>query len=172
MLDSEGSVHIRFTKWDGTAHWTFDMERIGDDEHGIWLWAASGTELRRGAGRRITARDGFVKLVAPGAWWTAIWNDPEDASIDVYVDIITPAVWDGDTVRMVDLDLDVIRDPQGIVTVADEDEFDEHRVLYGYPDHLVAKARAVTARVAIAVERRDEPFGSVGERWLEVGRGR
>ena len=172
MLDSDGTVHVRFTKWDGQAHWAFDMGRLGEDEHGTWLWAPPGTELRRGAGRCIVTGGGFVKLVTSGGWWTAIWNDPEDASIDVYVDIITPAVWDGDTVRMVDLDLDVIRDPQGIVTVADEDEFDAHRVLYGYPDHVVAKARAVTARVAIAVERRDEPFGAVGERWLEVGRGR
>jgi len=172
MNTPDGTVHIRFTKWDGTAHWAFDMEHVGDDEYGTWLAASPGTELRRGEGRRIITGGGFVKLITPGGWWTAIWNEPGHRSIDVYVDIITPAVRDGDTVRMVDLDLDVIRHRDGTVTVADEDEFDEHRILFGYPEHVVAKARAVTARVAIAVERRDEPFGAVGERWLEVGRGR
>jgi protein associated with RNAse G/E len=172
MPGDSDPVHVRFTKWDGQAHWAFDMERLGEDEHGTWLWAPAGTELRRGAGRRIVTGHLFVKVITPGGWWTAIWNDHGHPSIGVYVDVISPAVWDGDTVRMVDLDLDVIRRPDGSVEVADEDEFDEHRIRYGYPPHVVDRARAVTARVAIAVERRDEPFGTAGDRWLEAARGR
>jgi protein associated with RNAse G/E len=59
-----------------------------------------------------------------------------------------------------------------LVEIDDEDEFEEHRALFGYPDHVVDKARTEAARMAIAVEMRTEPFGSVGEQWLEVGRGR
>ena len=167
------TVRIRFSKWDGSAHWAFDMERIGEDEHGIWLWAPAGTALHRGSDKTIQAERGFVKVIAPNRWWTAVWNVGPlkgDRSIEIYVDVITPAVWDGNTVRMVDLDLDVIRRSGGMVEVDDEDEFEEHRVLYGYPDHVIDKARTEAARLAIAVELRTEPFGSVGERWLEVGR--
>ena len=167
------TVRIRFSKWDGSAHWAFDMERIGEDEHGIWLWAPAGTALHRGSDKTIQAERGFVKVIAPNRWWTAVWNVGPlkgDRSIEIYVDVITPAVWDGNTVRMVDLDLDVIRRSGGMVEVDDEDEFEEHRILYGYPDHVIDKARTEAARLAIAVELRTEPFGSVGERWLEAGR--
>ena len=149
------------------------MARIGEDRHGAWLWAAAGTVLRRGSDKTIRVEEGFVKVITPGRWWTAVWNVGPgfgDRSIQIYVDVITPAVWEGDTVRMVDLDLDVIRRRDGTVEVDDEDEFDEHRVLFGYPEHVVDKARTETARLALAMERREEPFGSVGERWLEVGR--
>jgi protein associated with RNAse G/E len=173
MATGAETIRVRFSKWNGSPHWEFDMERIGEDEHGVWLWTPAGTELRRGAEKTIHVERGFVKVITPNRWWTAVWNvGPGNGgrSIEIYVDVITPAVWEGDIVRMVDLDLDVIRRRDGTVEIDDEDEFEEHRVTFGYPDHIVDKARTETARLAIAVERRDEPFGSVGERWLEVGR--
>lgn len=168
-------VRVRFSKYDGSPHWAFDMERMGEDEHGVWLWAPAGTVLRRGTDREIRTKAGFIKVITPGLWWSAVWNDGagwSDGTIDVYVDIATPGLWDGNTVRMVDLDLDVIRRRDGSVEIDDEDEFDEHRTLFGYPDHVVDKARTVAARLAVAAERREDPFGTVGERWLEVARGR
>ncbi|MEA3510406.1 MAG: DUF402 domain-containing protein, partial [Actinomycetota bacterium] len=118
MTAEAEAVRVRFTKWDGTPHWAFDMVRLGEDEHGIWLWAPAGTELRRGFDKTIYAERGFVKVITPNRWWTAVWNVGPmkgDRSIEIYVDVITPAVWDGDTVRMVDLDLDVIRRRGGLV---------------------------------------------------------
>ena len=105
-------VKVRFSKWDGRAHWAFEMERLGIDDHGLWLWAPAGTDLHRGSEATIEAKHGFVKVIADGQWWTGIWNDgprTEARSIWTYVDVITPAEWDGETVRMVDLDLDVVR---------------------------------------------------------------
>jgi len=169
------TVNVRFSKWDGRAHWAFDMQRLGVDEHGVWLWAPAGTELRRGSEVPIQAKHGFVKVIADGQWWTGIWNDgrPSDGrSIRTYVDVITPAVWDGDTVRMVDLDLDVVRRSDGTVEVDDEDEFEEHKAVFGYPEHVVDRARTEAAQLVLAVERGTEPFGVVGDRWLEVSRGR
>ena len=172
MIDT---VHVRFSKWDGRDHWAFDMERLGVDDHGMWLWAPAGTELRRGSETPIEANHGFVKVITDGQWWTGIWNDgtPTDGrSIRTYVDVITPAVWDGDTVRMVDLDLDVVRRRDGTVEVDDEDEFEEHKVAFGYPEHVVDRARTEAAQLVLAVEQDKEPFGVVGDRWLEMSRGR
>lgn len=169
------TVKVRFSKWDGRAHWAFDMERLGMDEHGLWLWAPAGTELRRGSEAPIEAKHGFVKVVAAGPWWTGIWNDgprTDGRSIWTYVDVITPAAWDGDTVRMIDLDLDVVRRSDGSVEIDDEDEFEEHRIAFDYPQHVVDRARTEAAQLVLAVERGTEPFGTVGDRWLEVSRGR
>ena len=151
------------------------MWRLGEDEHGVWLWAPAGTELRRGSEAPIEAKHGFVKVVAAGQWWTGIWNDglqTDGRSIRTYVDVITPAVWDGDTVRMIDLDLDVVLRSDGSIEVDDEDEFEEHKVAFGYPQHVVDRARAEAAQLVLALEQGREPFSAVGEGWLEVSRGR
>lgn len=165
-------VKIRFTKWGDLPHWSFDMFRLGVDEHGVWLWMPAGTTMQRGADSPILSKNLAVKLITPDSWWTAIWNDGETSKYELYVDIATPAEWDADTVRMVDLDLDIARRRGGAVEIHDEDEFEEHQVLYGYPDHIIDKARTETARLAVAVEARSEPFGAAGERWLEEAHGR
>ncbi len=163
-------VHIDFRKWDGARHWQFTMNRLGEDRHGLWLWSPAGTEMQRGHEPVRHSKGMDVKLIPDAKWWTAIWawGRPHD----VYVDIITPPQWAGSTVTMVDIDLDVVRWADGRVEVLDEDEFTAHRTKYGYPERLVDTARATTARLAVAVEARHEPFGSDGEVWMAKARER
>lgn len=168
MILGDGEVHVDFRKWPDTIHWQFRMRRLGEDEHGIWLWAPGGTVARRA--QEPPKRFGYltVKVVPRDRWWTAIFND--GASHRVYVDIITPAEWSGDTVTMIDLDLDVVCTQRGDVFVEDEDEFLEHQVTLGYPDDVVARARTTAAQVAQALEGGHEPFAGLADAWLEAAR--
>jgi protein associated with RNAse G/E len=163
-------VTVEFRKWAGDLHWHYPTYELGHDEHGVWLGARAGTPIRRGSEPVKHARGDFVTLIPERTWWSAVWNDPVDDGIRVYVDVATPGEWDGDTVRMIDLDLDVIRRADGTVQIADEDEFEEHRVAYGYPERVVDTARATTAETYLALERRQEPFGGAGDAWLSQAR--
>jgi hypothetical protein len=140
------------------------MHRLGEDEHGIWLWSPPGSATQRGHEPINHTKSVDLKLIPEGKWWTAIWawKRPHD----LYVDIITPAQWNGPTVTMVDIDLDVVRWADGRVEILDEEEFADHVVKFDYPDRLVDTARAMTAQIAIAVELRHEPFGAVAEEWM------
>lgn len=102
-------------------------------------------------------------------WYSAeFYPDGETA---VYVDINTPARWEGPVVTMVDLDLDLVRKrSDGSVVLLDEDEFEAHRVEYSYPEHLVAGAREAAGAIVVPLENGQEPFGSVGDSWLERAR--
>lgn len=160
------TVHVDFRKWPDSIHWQFEMFHLGEDEWGTWLWAPPGSTARRGAEPPKQFRHRNVKLVVPGAWWTAIWNDGR--SYDLYVDIITPPVWDGDTVTMIDLDLDVQRSLDGAVTILDEDEFAHHQELYGYPQEIVDGARVATDDVAARLRRREEPFVDTAATWMAL----
>lgn len=160
-------VHVRYTKWDGALHWHFDMTRMGEDEHGIWLGAPSGTPLRRGDS--LTRISPAFAALMPTGLWTAAFNEVTPDSpfgYDIYIDVCTPPVWDGDTVTAIDLDLDVVRTFDGEVRLEDEDEFVEHAATMEYPDHIVAAARAAAATMFTAVEAGDEPFDKVGQAWL------
>ena len=157
-------VNVDFRKWGGQRHWQFVMQRLGEDEHGLWLWSPAGAPMQRGAEPVKHAKSINVKLIPDNKWWTAIWawQRPHD----VYVDIITPPSWNGTTVTMVDIDLDILRWSDGRVEVLDEDEFAQHQSEFDYPERLVDTARATAARLAVAVEARHEPFGTVGEVWM------
>lgn len=152
-------VRVRYRKYDGSAHRDYPARRLADDHHGTWLGVDTGTASIY-HGRPSVEQIPFVLLVPRGQWWTAMFNPPPRTS-EVYCDITTPARWDGETVDLVDLDLDVVRRRQtGAVELRDEDEFADHRVRFGYPEEVVRNARAAARWLRDALHRGREPFGS------------
>jgi hypothetical protein len=146
------------------------MTRLGEDEHGIWLGAPAGTELRRGDTDLTKISPAFAALM-PSGLWTAVFNEVTPDSpfgYDLYIDVCTPPVWDGDTVTAIDLDLDVVRTFAGEVRLEDEDEFVEHAAAMEYPQHIIDAARAAAAAMVTAVEAAEEPFNEVGRAWLAL----
>jgi hypothetical protein len=158
-------VAVRFTKWGGGAHWEFPVTLLGDDGLGTWCGAPAGTWLER-PGASFASGFAWVTLFPHHLPWAASYYDSPEQPISVYVDVTTPAVWDGPHVTMVDLDLDVIRTRDGDLLLDDEDEFDEHRVTLGYPAEVVALARRTADQLMTAAATGHEPFGPAGSRWL------
>jgi len=163
-------IHVAYRKWDGSAHWHFDLTRLGEDDHGLWLGGANGTPVQRAAEPPLRSQ-AFTLLIPRDGWWTAVWNahttGGEGFQFEVYVDVCTPADCSDSGFTAVDLDLDVARRPDGTTVLLDEDEFEDHRRRYGYPDHVVDRARTTAAALVLAVENRDEPFDRVGPAWLD-----
>ena len=163
------TIHVVMTKWGDLPHWEFDATYLGSDTHGDWLGIPAGTTMTR-PGVDYVAPVAQVGLV-PGAGspvergWLATFHD-EGGPVRVYVDMTTPPEWDRATVRAVDLDLDVIQDPDGRVWVDDEDEFAEHRVELGYPDEVVGLATASRDRIRELVARGAAPFDGGARRWF------
>ena len=155
------SVHVDFRKYPDAKHWQYPMRRLASDEFGLWLWAPAGTPTKRGDEPVQHAESTFIKLLADDAWHSAIWN--QAGSFEIYVDINTPPRWEGNRVRMVDLDLDVVRFREsGQIAILDEDEFEEHKRAHGYPPQLVDGARTAAAQVFVALSSATEPFGETG----------
>lgn len=158
------------TKWGGSRHWEIPASYLGSDEYGDWLGIPAGTLMTR-PGAEAVAATAQVGLV-PGAGadveraWLATFHDV-GGPVRIYVDMTTPPVWDGTTVRAVDLDLDVIEDPDGRVWVDDEDEFVLHQVELGYPEELVALAQASCLRIRDLMTTRTAPFHGVARPWFD-----
>jgi hypothetical protein len=160
------AVDVRYTKWGGKRHWWWSAEELGSDRFGWWLGNRAGTALRRGFEEPVIARHDFVVLVPKEGRWIAAWYGPGESETALYIDVTDKPVRHPDRVEAVDLDLDVIRLRDGTVRLLDEDEFEEHQVLYGYPAEEIAQARATADELLAMVTARQEPFGEVGEAWL------
>jgi protein associated with RNAse G/E len=159
-------VRVRYRKFDGTQHRDYPARRLSTDEIGTWLGVVAGTASVY-HGRPSVERIPFVLLVPHDAWWTAMFNPPPRTS-EVYCDIATPARWaDEDTVHLVDLDLDVVRRRgSGLVQLLDEDEFEQHRALFGYPEDVVIQAHSAAKWLFAALGDGTEPFASGYRQWL------
>ncbi|WP_433377436.1 DUF402 domain-containing protein [Actinoplanes sp. CA-142083] len=157
---------MRYTKWGGKGHWRFPAEALGNDEFGWWYGSRAGTPLRRGAEEPVIVWHDFVVLVPAAGRWIASWNSVENTEVEVYVDVTDRPVRTSERIEAVDLDLDVVRFRDGSVRLLDEDEFEEHQVLYGYPAEEIAQALATADELMAMVAERREPFGRVGDAWL------
>ncbi len=171
-------IRVEMTKWGDRPHWSFDGIHLGADAHGEWLGFPAGTHNQR-PGHEFHSQVDAVTLVPPGGWYAATFHAP-GTWCEVYVDVTTPAAWDGHVLRAVDLDLDVIRmspdhlaDPlewmagPGETFVDDEDEFAEHQVALDYPERVIAAARASCDELEVAVRERVAPYDGSHQRWLE-----
>lgn len=175
-------IRVEVTKWGDRPHWEFDGVWLGSDEYGEWLGFPAGTHNAR-PGFAFDSEVDAVTLVPRDGHWMATFHDP-GIWCDLYIDISTPATWDGDVLRAVDLDLDVIRmapespvdsrsAPQnqraalGEVFIDDEDEFLEHQTEFGYPTEVIDAARASADTVLEAVRERRAPYDGSHLRWLK-----
>jgi len=170
------------SKWGDRPHWHFEGIHLGSDEHGEWIGFPKGTHNRR-PGFEFDSEVDAVSLVPAEGWFIATFQAP-GIWCDLYVDMATPATWDGDVLRAVDLDLDVVRlsDPlpaavldsaaeegrtAGELFVDDEDEFAEHQVAYGYPADVIEAAQASRDQVFAAASARQAPYDGTHRRWLD-----
>lgn len=161
-------VRVEMTKWGDAPHWRFTGTYLGADEHGDWVGFPARTHNAR-PGFEFDSEVDSVTLVPRDGWFLATFHQP-GIWCDLYVDISSPPVWDGDVLRAVDLDLDVIRltDPSGEVFVDDEDEFVTHQVALGYPAEVVSNARQSCDHVLAAVLAGEAPYDGSHRRWLEL----
>jgi protein associated with RNAse G/E len=158
-------VRVVYTKYDGTAHRDYPARRLTEDDLGIWVGVTRGTSSVY-HGRPSVEQIPFVLLIPHDAWWTGMFNPPPRTS-EVYCDITTPARWEGDTVHIIDLDLDVVRRREsGLVELRDEDEFEVHRHQFGYPEDVVEQAQAAARKLLVALGDGAEPFATQYRKWL------
>lgn len=158
-------VVVQYWKHPRTPHWCQPMQRLGQDEHGTWLGMPEGAPFQKADEEPVPSPTPMVQLIAPGAWWTLLYNGPGHR-YPVYVDVVAPARWvDGSRVEMVDLDLDVVRDAAGQVAVVDQEEFAEHQVSLGYPAEWIAGAAAAAEEVREMLEAEVEPFATRMVAW-------
>jgi uncharacterized protein len=167
-----GGVELAAEKWGGVAHYRGAVHHLGDDELGTWVWGPAGRTIMRGDEVGFVTEHPTLMLVPPDAWWMLAWwlGHP---TVELYVNINTPAVRDGDVISYVDLDLDVVRRCDGSIEIVDRDELELHSAQLGYPPDLVARAEAAADEVVERMRRGEPPFEGVdARRWVDIAKER
>lgn len=148
-------VRVHKQKYPGRAHLVSDLVVLDEDERGVWLRPTGGDRVG-------------VQLLPRDQWWVAWWwrgwqDDPERRW--VAVDVCTPPVRDSAGWHYDDLEIDVVGNPAGFVTVVDEDEFELARE--GYPEQVAAAAMRTRDELRRMLDDRVEPFGVTGWQRLD-----
>ena len=124
--------------------------------------------VARGAvGRRFVTAGGTTHLPTitleyfpAGRWYNVLsYFDPTTGALERhFCNIITPAAWDGTTLSYIDLDLDLVVSPAGVVTVEDMGDFRGNARRWGYPAAVRHGALAALREVRDRAARGVPPF--------------
>ena len=70
-------------------------------------------------------------------------------------------LFDGATLSYVDLDLDIVVDPDASYRILDIEDFETNAKRYGYTDEVQANARRAVADLVTMIETRAFPFADL-----------
>jgi uncharacterized protein len=97
-------------------------------------------------------------------FWTDRWysvyrfQTPDGRLLRFYCNINTPARLASGVLSFVDLDVDVLVEPDFSYRVLDEDEFERHAELYGYPESYRERVAQALAELVRLIGSRQFPF--------------
>ncbi|MGH8906304.1 MAG: DUF402 domain-containing protein [Egibacteraceae bacterium] len=152
-------MRVHSTKYDGGLHYRYEAEVVARGDGLLVLYRPLGSPLDSYRGSFNARREQLSLHWTDRAYsMDIVWRADFQPHCH-YVNVATPSTWHDGVVRFVDLDLDVIW-PAGSdqVLLDDEDEFEEHRLAFGYPDALVERARRTAAEVQALFATRTPPF--------------
>jgi len=165
---------VQWRKWDGSPHWRHECVYLGADDWGDWVGQPQGWLASRPAAS-FRAAGPNVLLIPPaepgsdGALYAPSVN--RDHPVRVYIDLGWDISWSEDPLLVtgIDMDLDVVRAVDGRGTwVDDRDEWEDHRVQYGYPPEVVAQLEALALDLESRVLDQLPPFDdAVPDQWLD-----
>lgn len=163
-------IVFRWRKWDGSPHWQHECVYLGEDAHGDWLGQAAGSHAFR-PGRDVLLRSPSVMMLPHGREDYVLTVNAAPELTRVYIDVAWAVRWGEDGLpTAIDMDLDVVRrlDERGVY-IDDEDEWEEHRVRFGYPSRVIEALERTAHDLEGRVRAFDPPFDdATADRWLAV----
>lgn len=160
-------LEFRWRKWDGGVHWVHDCVYLGSDQWGDWFGQRAGWRSHR-PGREVLATGPNVTLLPPSGDYALTVNQVPPARYRIYIDLAWDVKWQDGEPTGVDMDLDVVRavDERGL-WIDDRDEWDEHRIAYGYPLEIVDRLESLAIELERRVGAGDPPFDdATADAWL------
>jgi protein associated with RNAse G/E len=151
-------ILLRATKYDGTAHWIQPFRVVSDDGTLLVTEYRARTPIFTSRGE-FRSPYNSLSYFWRDRWYNVfrLWK-PGCSLALWYCNVTTPPTFDGRQLSYVDLDLDVQVRPDGCVQVVDEDEFDAHQRIYGYPKDVIRSAEDAAAQVADLARCQGFPF--------------
>ena len=171
-------IVFQWRKWDGSPHWRHECVYLGADGWGEWVGQPAGWGSER-PGRTFTAPGPNVTLVPPSGDYALTVNRDHPKGMRIYIDL----AWDvraTDAAEAapqsadplftgIDMDLDVVRvEGERGTWIDDEDEWEEHRLQYGYPVEVQRHLEALAADLEQRVRAQLPPFDdATADVWLD-----
>jgi len=154
-------VEVQAFKYDGKLHRTWSAELISREDSLVVLDAKFSEEIVHELLGTIASGTHSLEYYWLDRWYNIFrFAQPDGSLRNYYCNVNVPAKFDGETLSYVDLDLDILVNPDFSYLVLDREDFETNARVYGYTDEVKANAQQALAELVSMIETRAFPFDS------------
>src|SRR2546423_4918181 len=150
---------VRACKFDGSLHRSWRAELVRQDGSLLVLDAMFEAEVRHQLMGTIARGTFSLEYYWLDRWYNIFrFINPDGELRNYSCNVNMPPTLDGEGLSYIDLDIDVLVEPDFSYKVLDQDEFEENAERYNYPEHVRRNARQAVTELIELIEDRKFPF--------------
>lgn len=154
-------IEVRAYKYDGGLHRTWPAELLRQKDSLIVLDAKFSDEVIHDLLGTIASGTQSLEFYWLDRWYNVFrFAQPDGQLRNYYCNVNVPATFADDVLSYVDLDLDILVEPDFSYRILDMEDFESNATLYGYPAEVRASARQALDDLVRMIETRAFPFDS------------
>lgn len=159
LTDSKKTIVVRAFKYDGRVHRTWRAEIVRQEGALIVLDGRFDTEIQHEL--LGTIRAGTISLEY---YWLDRWYNifrfaqPSGELRGYYCNVNVPPRLEGETLSYIDLDIDILIEPDFCYSIVDLDEFEQNAEAFSYPAQIRENANQALEALVKMIELREFPF--------------
>jgi uncharacterized protein len=158
LIEAEEIV-VHSCKHDGRVHRSWPARVARREGSLIVLDAFFAEEVRHALIGTIKAGTLSTEFFWTDRWYSVFrFQKSSGELLKFYCNINTPPALESGVLTFIDLDVDVLVQPDYAYEVLDEDEFERHALLYQYPDEYRANVQAALDEIRHLIENKQFPF--------------
>lgn len=151
------TIQIQSYKHNGQIHRVWEETIVLKGTKNLVIGGNDRTTVTESDGRTWTTREPAICYFHSQHWFNIIGMLRENG-VYYYCNISSPFIFDHEALKYIDYDLDIKVYPDMTYTLLDEDEYEEHRRLMGYPDIIDRILKANVTKLIRWIRQKKGPF--------------
>src|SRR6267142_3672314 len=153
------SIQVRTYKYDGSEHRSWPAQVLRQEGSLIVLDAKFADEVVHNLLGTIAGGTHSLEYYWLDRWYNVFrFAQPNGELRNYYCNVNVPPTFDGETLSYVDLDLDILVEPDLSYQILDVEDFERNVKLYGYSDEVQSNARRAIDELIELIGTRQFPF--------------
>jgi protein associated with RNAse G/E len=156
-------ITVRAHKYDGSEHRSWKATLLRQEGSLLVLDGTFDEEIQHDLLGTIASGTKSIEYYWLDRWYNIFrFVEPTGELRSYYCNVNVPPVLDGEILSYVDLDIDILVEPDLSYQIVDLEDFEQNAGRFGYSDHVQAKARQGLERLVELIEARAFPFNDQG----------
>lgn len=152
-------ITVRAHKYDGSEHRSWNAKLLRQEGSLLVLDGTFGEEIKHDLLGTIASGTRSIEYYWLDRWYNIFrFAQPTGELRSYYCNVNVPPAFDGQVLSYVDLDIDILVEPDLSYRIVDLEDFEQNAERFGYSEDVQREARQGLAGVVQLIEARAFPF--------------